>query len=254
MTFDISSLFDEFADKTVSHNDKEKHAYVLSVAQVKVLVGAHAPFHNGGSTGAPPLNFYVLGNAGTGTVAASLYGSIRGESGRPIEARMGRDFITKWLQTGDTVRIGRIGDQTFVLKVGEPVDIEQAARTFAKTVLPARLKSMAEARPEIPPRVSVTTTRYVRDAIIVAAALQRAANLCERPACSQELFSRDDGTIYLEVHHVIPLSEDGLDVIANVAALCPSCHRETHYGAKRAALRQQLLIKIAQAVTPGLVP
>lgn len=39
-----------------------------------------------------------------------------------------------------------------------------------------------------------------------------------------------NGEPYLEVHHVIPLSQNGEDTLENAEALCPNCHREKHYG------------------------
>jgi 5-methylcytosine-specific restriction endonuclease McrA len=64
------------------------------------------------------------------------------------------------------------------------------------------------------------------------------------PQCSSQLFNRQDGRPYLEVHHVVPLSEGGDDTLENAAALCPSCHRELHYGKlrlqKRAILKSEI--------------
>ncbi len=55
------------------------------------------------------------------------------------------------------------------------------------------------------------------------------------PACFASLpspapFKRPDGSDYLEVHHIIFLADEGPDTTENVAALCPSCHRECHHG------------------------
>lgn len=67
-------------------------------------------------------------------------------------------------------------------------------------------------------------SRAVRDYV-----LQRAAGkceLCEQPAP----FRRKGGLLYLEPHHTTRLSDGGPDHPKFVAALCPSCHREVHYG------------------------
>jgi 5-methylcytosine-specific restriction endonuclease McrA len=42
-----------------------------------------------------------------------------------------------------------------------------------------------------------------------------------------------DGAYYLEVHHIIPLSENGEDSVDNAIALCPNCHRQEHYGEQK---------------------
>ncbi|WP_413817679.1 HNH endonuclease [Pseudomonas viridiflava] len=33
----------------------------------------------------------------------------------------------------------------------------------------------------------------------------------------------------MEVHHKIRLADGGLDTLENAVALCPNCHRATHY-------------------------
>ena len=79
---------------------------------------------------------------------------------------------------------------------------------------------------------------YVRDPAVRQFALNRAAGRCER--CHVIGFTMDDGSAFLETHHVIPLSEGGPDSIFNVVALCPNHHREAHYGSQRAKIREQL--------------
>ncbi|MEQ8693872.1 MAG: HNH endonuclease signature motif containing protein [Gammaproteobacteria bacterium] len=58
--------------------------------------------------------------------------------------------------------------------------------------------------------------------------LQRADGKCEY--CEEPGFPLPDGRVYLETHHIIPLSQSGPDVVANVAALCANHHREAHHG------------------------
>ena len=38
------------------------------------------------------------------------------------------------------------------------------------------------------------------------------------------------GTPYLEVHHRVPLAENGEDTVKNAVAICPNCHRKAHDG------------------------
>jgi len=117
MNSDFFPVFDQFADKTVSATDKSKHAYVVSGAQYDVLEAARVPFHDGGSAAAPHVTFNVLGSPERNTIRASFYGSLRVGSGRRPEARMGREIISEWLEPGDTLRIGRIGHEVYVLRV-----------------------------------------------------------------------------------------------------------------------------------------
>ena len=84
------------------------------------------------------------------------------------------------------------------------------------------------------------TTVYQRDPRVVAYVENRAQGICE--LCGEEApFRRDDGTPFLEVHHIIPLSESQNDTVQNAVAICPDCHRECHYGENRESHRKSLL-------------
>jgi len=77
----------------------------------------------------------------------------------------------------------------------------------------------------------VGTQRFLRNPYVREYVLRRANGRCERVNCKLPVpFLRNDGTTYLEVHHKIPLADDGPDTIENTVALCPNCHREAHYG------------------------
>jgi predicted HNH restriction endonuclease len=80
---------------------------------------------------------------------------------------------------------------------------------------------------------------------MVAGALIRSNQACEMPFCSIPLFLKDDGQPFLEVHHVVPLAESGVDELGNAAALCPMCHRELHFGRDRLKKRAKLAAAIA---------
>ena len=71
-----------------------------------------------------------------------------------------------------------------------------------------------------------------RDPQVVADALWLAKGVCQGCGADEKiLFERaSDGEVYLEVHHIVPLSEDGSDTLDNACALCPMCHRLLHYG------------------------
>ena len=94
-----------------------------------------------------------------------------------------------------------------------------------------------------PKKHTTTSEQYERDPKVVAHAERRANGICElsnQPAP----FTRENGSPFLEVHHIIPLSEGGEDVVHNVAALSPNCHREAHYGVRKKEIRNFLLKKI----------
>ncbi len=71
---------------------------------------------------------------------------------------------------------------------------------------------------------------YRRDPDVVAEALYRAEGFCEKCKEKAPFIKRSNGEPYLEVHHIIPLSQGGLDILENVISLCPNCHREIHFG------------------------
>ena len=72
-----------------------------------------------------------------------------------------------------------------------------------------------------------TSTVYHRSPQIRENVLSRAKGHCEW--CSEKGFVTKSGYIYLESHHIHPLSEGGADTIENVIALCPNHHREAKH-------------------------
>jgi len=94
----------------------------------------------------------------------------------------------------------------------------------------ARLKRLSTAD-RLPKQKLVSTTVFLRNPDVVAEALLRAGGVCEGCLKPAPFFRRSDHTPYLEVHHKIRLIDGGEDVLENVLALCPNCHRRLHYGA-----------------------
>jgi len=90
---------------------------------------------------------------------------------------------------------------------------------------------------------------YVRDPQVRSAALLRAAGCCEY--CDVPGFARPDGAIYLETHHIVPLHEGGPDTVTNVICLCPNHHREAHFGATAARLREAFQKRLASTILPA---
>jgi predicted HNH restriction endonuclease len=105
-------------------------------------------------------------------------------------------------------------------------------------VLEARIR--ASRRPSNPQSGTTTTTVFNRDPNIIAYAKGRAGFRCEVPGCAVPLFLKPDGEPYVEVHHIHMLADGGEDTIDNVACLCPSHHREIHFGIRRSELEAAL--------------
>jgi 5-methylcytosine-specific restriction endonuclease McrA len=92
-------------------------------------------------------------------------------------------------------------------------------------------------------RIQVTSYGYYRDPDVSSYAKKRANSICE--CCNTEApFTKDDGTPFLETHHLIPLSEGGKDSIDNVCAVCPNCHRRLHFGLDKDTLTMKMIKKI----------
>lgn len=84
---------------------------------------------------------------------------------------------------------------------------------------------------------------YERSRLVRDTALARAAGVCQ--LCGQPGFRTAAGTVFLETHHVVPLSEGGADRLDNVVAICPNDHREAHYGRDAERIKAKLLLILA---------
>jgi len=98
---------------------------------------------------------------------------------------------------------------------------------------------------DAPVRRETAGWAYHRSAEVRRAALVRAGGICE--CCGCKGFRMDSGAVFLETHHVIPLSEGGPDEIWNVVAICPNDHRRAHFGADRDSIRLDLAAHLGDA-------
>jgi 5-methylcytosine-specific restriction endonuclease McrA len=83
---------------------------------------------------------------------------------------------------------------------------------------------------------------FVRSPEVRSAVLKRAGGVCEY--CGALGFSMANGGIYLETHHVVPLSEKGRDHPSNVVAICADDHRKAHHSVARDSMRELLQAKL----------
>lgn len=82
----------------------------------------------------------------------------------------------------------------------------------------------------------------IRDSNVRAQVLIRASGVCEH--CNMPGFLTKSGKVYLETHHIIPLSEGGADKPNNMIALCPNDHRKAHFSSEHAELKQSFFNKL----------
>ena len=95
---------------------------------------------------------------------------------------------------------------------------------------------------DYPEVTEVTKKEYKRSAYIVVETLCRAKGVCECCGMKAPFFRDSNSEPFLEVHHVIPLSDirRGKDTLDNTVAICPNCHREAHYGENKRDIEEKL--------------
>ncbi|HBN2191723.1 HNH endonuclease [Escherichia coli] len=107
-------------------------------------------------------------------------------------------------------------------------EFEEAVESAAKLPSSTRERILAT-ESKTPVLTEVTTRVYKRSPYVVAEVLLRANGKCQSCRCDAP-FLKEDGTPFLEVHHIEWLSKGGEDYVENAIALCPNCHRQAHYG------------------------
>lgn len=93
-----------------------------------------------------------------------------------------------------------------------------------------------------PDKKCVMSEAYYRDPAVVAWALQNAGGKCE--ACGAVGYETDNGTLFLEVHHLVPLSAGGADTVNNAIAVCETCHGKLHRWVGRHGMQADLVRRI----------
>lgn len=118
--------------------------------------------------------------------------------------------INVQMEMSDDANIGTIGSP--------PTSINEARKLALDAVTP----------PENSEKLTLKII-YARSNKVKLYVLMRANGLCE--SCEKPApFSKKNGTPYLEPHHINRLSDGGMDHPKYMGAICPSCHREIHYG------------------------
>lgn len=120
-------------------------------------------------------------------------------------------------------------------------DTTSGACRLSRGHLPSPYVDQFSAAEEIRPqgKRKVESEVYQRSPEVRRQVLERARGKCE--LCKAEGFRTPDDRLYLETHHVVPLSEDGADSPQNVVAVCPNDHRKAHFGRERDELRASML-------------
>lgn len=130
----------------------------------------------------------------------------------------------------------RAGDHLIrfrLIPAGESEEAQDDEGTVPQGLGASALQEWLRVATSQPVPIGLSLAKYYRRcAQITCYAKLRAHGICE--GCgTQAPFSSQDGTPFLEVHHLTRLADDGPDSPENVAALCPNCHRRAHYGSDR---------------------
>jgi len=118
----------------------------------------------------------------------------------------------------------------------DPVDIYDLNAQFTDQVQRSQRDLVTERRKRLssaskrPKRVAKLVKLFQRNPDVVAEVLYLAKGICGSCGSRGPFNRRSDGSLYLEVHHKIPLAEGGNDTVENAIALCPNCHRNKHFG------------------------
>jgi 5-methylcytosine-specific restriction protein A len=96
-----------------------------------------------------------------------------------------------------------------------------------------------------PTLIRATVELKARSRHIKEYALSRAKGTCEY--CQEKAPFLDVwGYGFLEVHHILSLSDGGPDDPQYVATLCPNCHRRAHYGRDANEVNSRLLERVKE--------
>jgi 5-methylcytosine-specific restriction endonuclease McrA len=114
----------------------------------------------------------------------------------------------------------------------DPRDLDQAS--LAELRRWALSKSTAKA-----PSTPRLVMQRRRERAVKNYALKRAEGACE--FCkAQAPFQNEEGSPYLECHHITSLANEGADHPSQVIAVCPNCHRRAHHGSDRDLVRVRM--------------
>lgn len=130
----------------------------------------------------------------------------------------------------------------------EESEVDASAAPARSDVSLEELRRRAMRSSSTPAEKDTKLTRrryYERSEDVRAYVLARANGTCE--SCGKPApFVRHDGSPYLEPHHTRRVSDGGPDHPRWVGGICPTCHKEIHYGANGQELNRRLQQRLLQ--------
>ena len=229
----IKNTFGDYGIKTVSKTDVEKGAYLPNIRQREIMSSLDfIPMHE------KYINIKELFT--NRDLKISYYPSERIGSGRSAEIRMGLSDLISYINIGDEILFTHDNENIYIYNLTEGTDNETEDAIYAQIDIDL-LKNRANKVNPRPTQIEQIVRVYPRNNILKNYVKRRSVYSCEMPNCHYKAFQKIDGELYIEVHHVTPLSEGGEDNVNNTVALCPNCHRALHYADNKEELRQTLL-------------
>jgi 5-methylcytosine-specific restriction endonuclease McrA len=160
-----------------------------------------------------------------------------------VDQRAWNEFFDKKtmaIQVHD-VENSRLWEGTVKSKKLSAEDLGVEERRLAKNPLHILLEQYSERPKNLKPkRRSQATMIYDRDPCVVTLRKQLANFRCEVDSCQSVQFRTERDEIFIEVHHLVPLSEGGADTLENTVAVCPTHHRLLHYGRDKQLIGSRL--------------
>jgi len=163
----------------------------------------------------------------------------------PLYLRADNATIIKIAEpTTDELVIARQQRGTISGRAYEYFKVSSSFDATEKSLFKLRSKAYASAVTSASVR-EMDVLRRERLKIIIDYARARAEGFCE--CCKKPApFIRHNDEPYLEIHHLVALSQDGADHPENVAAICPNCHARITHGKDGAAYNLELKARIRE--------
>ena len=128
-----------------------------------------------------------------------------------------------------------VGLNHFVDFLGVEIGVVSSESDHNRRLLTPEDIERLDAPVEIPEHLPRVVYGWNRDRVVDEQVLAADRRKCEIDPDHRTFITRRNDELYLEGHHLIPLSrqnefDKSLDVYANIIGLCPNCHRQLHFG------------------------
>ena len=148
------------------------------------------------------------------------------------------EYCSKFIISG-TAKINRraYAQTTKEKSVSDMADLDYSTEANSSSVVEEITPLAPAPAPGGSARRSSSKPKYKGKPSRGKGALSKAAYTCEWDASHTTFISNTTGENYMEPHHMIPISMQGLyssdiDITSNLICLCPNCHKRIHLGKK----------------------